>query len=204
METLSAIMRMTLNLATISLTGNHFGSLQFIGSQVSKYDIAFVDKTLFAAAVLGSDYVLALAAVLGPELYFHQLKEGYASNFGINITVLHYPQPRIAIYILTSNLVSTAVPIIAAKTQPSTLPLPAPSGNFSISPNLATISEKDGSASFTITRTKLQSGSPPVYVSTVHDQGLDNPNGNTFYNGLFNKQVTFAAGARNCSNTVDD
>jgi len=90
-------------------------------------------------------------------------------------------------------LVSTAVPIIAAK-HSFDLPLPAPSGNFSISPNLATISEKDGSASFTITRTNF-SQAVTVYVSTVHDQGFDNPNGNTFYNGLFNKQVTFAAGA---------
>ena len=64
---------------------------------------------------------------------------------------------------------------------------------YSISPNPITLSEHQGTANFTITRTDA-SQQATVFVSTVTDQGTGNP-GNVYYSGLLNKQVTFAPGA---------
>jgi hypothetical protein len=68
-----------------------------------------------------------------------------------------------------------------------------PASSYSISPNVASVNESAGTQTFTITRTNT-SQAATVYVSTVHDQGFGNPNGNYYYDGLLNLPVTFAAG----------
>ena len=69
-----------------------------------------------------------------------------------------------------------------------------PASSYTITPASPQLNENQGTATFTITRTN-SSQAETVYVSTVHDQGSPNPNGNYYYDGLLNQPVTFAAGA---------
>ena len=69
-----------------------------------------------------------------------------------------------------------------------------PASSYTITPASPQINENQSTATFTITRTN-SSQAATVYVSTVHDQGTPNPNGNYYYDGLLNQPVTFAAGA---------
>jgi hypothetical protein len=81
----------------------------------------------------------------------------------------------------------------------------SPASTYIITPNTPSINENAGLATFTITRTNF-SQAATVYVSTVHDQGNDNPNGTYYYNGLLNKSITFAAGVATAQVqlTIDD
>ena len=76
---------------------------------------------------------------------------------------------------------------------------------YSISQNPASLNENSGTATFTIARTD-SSQSATVFVSTVHDQGIDNPNNNYYYNGILNKQITFDPGVATApvQLTIDD
>jgi 20S proteasome alpha/beta subunit len=69
-----------------------------------------------------------------------------------------------------------------------------PASTYTITPGASSFNEKSATAIFTITRTNFAQAAK-VYVSTVHDQGTDNPNGDYYYNGLLNQTVAFAAGA---------
>jgi len=71
--------------------------------------------------------------------------------------------------------------------------VPADTGTYSITPASPVISENQGIENFTITRSDDTLAST-VYVSTVHDQGSNNPNGEYYYDGLLNTPVSFAAG----------
>lgn len=62
---------------------------------------------------------------------------------------------------------------------------------YSINPSPASFNENSGVVTFTITRTDT-SQAATVFVSTVHDQGIDNPNNNFYYNGILNRQINFA------------
>jgi hypothetical protein len=64
---------------------------------------------------------------------------------------------------------------------------------YSITPVSPTIQENAGTEIFTISRTDA-SQQATVVVSTVHDLGTDNPNMNTYYQGILNQPVTFNAG----------
>jgi Ca2+-binding RTX toxin-like protein len=70
---------------------------------------------------------------------------------------------------------------------------PPPPSSYNIIPASPQIGENAGTATFTITRTNANQAAT-VYVSTVHDQGSDNPLGNYYYKGILNQPVTFAAG----------
>jgi hypothetical protein len=69
----------------------------------------------------------------------------------------------------------------------------APSQAYSITPVSPTIQENAGTEIFTVSRTDA-SQQATVVVSTVHDLGTDNPNMNTYYQGILNQPVTFNAG----------
>jgi hypothetical protein len=76
---------------------------------------------------------------------------------------------------------------------------------YFVAPVSAFFNESAGIVEFTITRADT-SKLTTVYVSTVHDQGTDNPNGDYYYDGLRNQPVTFAIGASTAqvSLTIND
>ncbi len=85
---------------------------------------------------------------------------------------------------ITTSLASAKFVIVNDDTAPS---------HYAISPSAPMISENAGHVTFTITRTE-PSQRDTVYVSTVHDQGTDNPNGGYYHQGLLDKPIVFAAG----------
>ncbi|MDR3565837.1 MAG: hypothetical protein P4N59_30980 [Negativicutes bacterium] len=200
-------------LAEVSFTGYHFGAVQYVGNSVDQSSLRTATDLLkagldLAGAALWTGQPALLAAAAGAEpalaqaieqiyqetIVTHSLTAGIFSYAEyVASSLVQFQQAPRGVDFASSYLPQIAQ-VIAAKTQPTGLPLPPPTSSvYSVTPNTPSVAEDSGTLSFTITRTDT-SQAATVYVSTIQDQGSVNPNGNYYYDGLLNDKVTFAAG----------
>ncbi len=200
-------------LSSASLTGAHFGSIQYVGNTLDQNSLRTAAHLLhseegLAGAALWTDNTALLAAAAGTAPALAQaIEQSFQETLsthsleGSPWSYSTYVAPSLTTtqqYAQDINFASTILPQlaqnIALQTQPSGTPLPPPvSAVYSIAPNSPMAAENSGTLTFTITRDDT-SQSATVYVSTIQDQGFLNVNGNEFYDGLLNDKFTFDAG----------
>ena len=95
----------------IALTGEHYGTVQFVGSPWNALALRSIDKS---ASLIGPDSYLGALAILSTQLSFHDLRNQYAPDLSITIQ-----GPSVSTLNLGSNFVSQIAQIVASQ-PPST------------------------------------------------------------------------------------
>jgi hypothetical protein len=200
-------------LSEVSFTGDHFGSVVFVGNTLDQ------DSLRDFADLLHAESPLSGITGLGPLSDVATIKYAASRNNPLAMaelqslqetTITHslsgvfsyatYYAPTLEIGLqgpamdFGASYLPGLTQIIAAKTQPTGTPLPPPGSTvYSVTPSSPVVSENSGTLDFTIARTD-STNAATVLVSTIQDQGFANPNGNFYYDGLLNDPVTFATG----------